>query len=476
MLTLGEVLDATGGELRGARAGEHLAQKTFTRVVIDSRAVESGALFVALKGQKHDAHDFVAGALAQGAAGALVERVPPDCAWAFEPDADGPPLIVVPSAEAALQRLARVALDAYPRIDVVGITGSLGKTTTKEVVAGVLATRRAVLKTEGNLNSEIGLPLTVLNGLANAGRRGIDVAVLEMAMYEVGDIRLLARLARPRVGVVTAVLPVHLERLGTIERIQQAKQELVEELPADGVAILNADDPRVAAMASATSARVVRYGVSDSADVRADRIHSRGLRGVEFDLSHAGKHRRVHLPLLGAHSVHAALAATAVALEEGFSLTEVAEALHGLSPSLRLLVVDGINGSRIVDDSYNASPESVLAALNLLRELPGRRKIAVLGDMLELGTEEEPGHRRVGNRAAKVVDLLVAFGPRSQTIADEARRSGLAPDQVFEPGSHAEIVDLLRAQLRPGDDVLVKGSLAMGMASVVRGIRAEGEG
>lgn len=476
MLTLGEVLDATGGELRGARRSERAASVPFTRVIIDSRAVQPGALFVALKGQKHDAHAFVAAALAQGTAGALVERVPADCAWALEADADGPPLIVVPSTEQALQRLARFALDRVPALDVVGITGSLGKTTTKEVVAGVLGSRRRVLKSEGNLNSEIGLPLTVINGLFGGPRTTPDVAVLEMAMYGIGDIRLLAKLARPRIGVVTAVLPVHLERLGTIERIQQAKQELVEELPSNGVAILNADDPRVASMAQATAARVVRYGVTDGVDVRAHAIQSHGLRGVEFDLSHAGTHRRVHLPLLGAHSVHAALAATAVALEEGFSLTEVAEALHGLSPTLRLLVVDGINGSRVVDDSYNASPESVLAALNLLRELPGRRKIAVLGDMLELGSEEEPGHRRVGNRAAKVVDLLVAYGPRSRTTADEARRAGLSADKVFEPATLDEIVDLLRTQLRPGDDVLVKGSLAMGMAGVVREIRAEGEG
>jgi UDP-N-acetylmuramoyl-tripeptide--D-alanyl-D-alanine ligase len=276
--------------------------------------------------------------------------------------------------------------------------------------------------------------------------------------------------------VVTAVLPVHLERLGTIDRIQQAKQELVEELPADGVAVLNADDSRVAQMAGATTARVVGYGVADDADVRAENIQSSGLRGVEFDLLHAGARRHVHLPLLGAHSVHAALAAAAVAVEERFSLSEIAEALQGLSPTLRLLVVDGINGSRIVDDSYNASPESVLAALNLLRELPGRRKIAVLGDMLELGSEEEPGHRRVGNRAAAVLDLLIAFGPRSRITADEARRAGLSRQQVLEPTNHEEIVELLRARLRPGDDVLVKGSLAMGMSAVVRGIRAEGEG
>jgi UDP-N-acetylmuramoyl-tripeptide--D-alanyl-D-alanine ligase len=477
VLTLAEVLEATHGELRGARVSERLERMRFSRAVVDSRHVPAGALFVALKGQKHDGHAFVAQALAQGAAGALVESVPADCAWAVDADADadGPPLIVVPSTEAALQRMARYALDRQPNLDVVGITGSIGKTTTKEVVAGTLSARRRVLKSEGNLNSEIGLPMTVLNGL-EVGRHSHDIAVLEMAMYQVGDIQLLARLARPRIGVVTAVLPVHLERLGTIERIQQAKQELVEELPANGVAVLNADDPRVAQMAGATAARVVRYGVSENANVRAEAIQSRGLRGVEFDLLHGGQRRRVHLPLLGAHSVHAALAATAVALEEGLSLTEVAEALHGLSPTLRLLVVDGINGSRIIDDSYNASPESVLAALNLLRELPGRRKIGVLGDMLELGSEEEPGHRRVGNRAGAVLDLLITFGPRSAITAKEARRSGLSHDQVFEPSSHEEMVDLLRTHLRPGDDVLVKGSLAMGMSTVVRAVRAQGEG
>ena len=469
MLTLAQVLEATRGELRGARP--ETGGLRFARVVVDSRAVAPGALFVALKGQKHDGHAFVAQALANGAAGALVERVPADCAWALDSHTDGPPLIIVPSTVDALAGMARYALDRHPDLDVVGITGSLGKTTTKEVVASVLTARRRVLKSEGNLNSEIGLPMTVLNGLD----RPYDVAVLEMAMYQLGDIRLLARLARPRIGVVTAVLPVHLERLGTIERIHQAKQELIEELPSNGVAVLNADDPRVAQMATATEARVVRYGVSATADVRAEDILSQGLRGVQFDLLHAGQRRRVRLPLLGVQSVHAALAATAVAHEEGLSLTEAAEALQRLSPALRLLVVDGVNGSRVVDDSYNASPESVLAALNLLRELPGRRKIAVLGDMLELGSEEEPSHRRVGNRAAAVLDLLIVYGSRSGSTADEARRSGLRADQVLEAETHDEIVELLRARLRPGDDVLVKGSLAMGMSAVVRGIRAEGE-
>ena len=458
MLSPREVVAATSGVVHGAiSAGD----RPFSRVVVDSRAVEPGALFVALKGEKHDGHTFVAETLANGAAAAVVERVPSDCAT------HGRPLIVVPSTVQALADMARYALKRQPNLEVVGITGSLGKTTTKEVVASVLGARKRVFKSQGNLNSEIGLPVTVLNGLEPRH----EVAVLEMAMYDVGDIRFLARLAKPRVGVVTAVLPVHLERLGTIQRIQQAKQELVEELPSNGVAVLNADDPRVATMATVAPARVVRYGVAPDADVRAENIQSQGLGGVSFELLHAGQRRSVHLPLLGAQSVPAALAAAAVASEEGLTLSETAEALQHLSPTLRLLVVDGINGARIIDDSYNASPESVLAALNLLRELPGQRKIAVLGDMRELGSETEPGHRRVGNRAAAVLDMLVVLGAASRTTADEARRCGLAG--VIEASDHAEVVELLRRELRPGDDVLVKGSLAMGMSEVVRGIRAE---
>jgi UDP-N-acetylmuramoyl-tripeptide--D-alanyl-D-alanine ligase len=469
MVTLGEVIEATGGTIHGASAPA-LGQP-FSAVVVDSRQVSAGALFVALKGQKHDGHTFVAQSLSRGAAAALVERVPADCVWAQEPGADGPPLVVVPSTQRALEQMARYALGCHPRLDIVGITGSLGKTTTKEVVAGVVGCKRHVLKSEGNLNSEIGLPLTILNGLL----RGHQVAVLEMGMYALGDIRLLAQLTRPRIGVVTAVLPVHLERLGTLERIKQAKQELVEELPPDGVAVLNADDPRVLDMAHATPARVVRYGVSEAAEVRAENISSEGLHGVQFDLLVGRSRQRVRLPLLGAQSVHAALAATAVGLEEQLTLSDIAEALHTLTPTLRLLVVDGISGSRIIDDSYNASPESVLAALNLLKELPGKRKIAVLGDMLELGSEEEPGHRRVGTRAAHVVDLLITFGPRSKTTAEAARTAGLEPEQVLEASTHDEIRDYLAHRLRPDDDVLVKGSLAMGMSAVVRGIRAEGE-
>jgi UDP-N-acetylmuramoyl-tripeptide--D-alanyl-D-alanine ligase len=475
MLTLAQVLEATRGQLYGRL--DHAADVVrFSRIVVDSRQVSPGTLFVALKGERHDGHDFVAQTLQDGALAALVEHVPDELR--DHPQHSGPQarvLVVVPSTVHALADMARYAFNLHPDLKVIGVTGSIGKTTTKEVLASVLSTRKRVLKSEGNLNSEIGLPMTVVNGLSDE-TPAPEVAVLEMAMYQVGDIRYLARLARPYVGIVTSVMPVHLGRLGTIERIQEAKQELVEELPSDGLAVLNADDQRVACMASATAARTVRYGVSENAEVRAEHIESQGLSGVHFDVLHGGQRQRVHLPLLGAHNVYPALAATAVALEEGLSLADVAGALEELSPTLRLLVVDGINGSRIVDDSYNANPESVIAALTVLDELPGARKIGVLGDMLELGSEEVPAHRRVGKRAAEVLDVLIAYGPRSKVTADQARQSGLRADQVIEPHSHAEIVELLREQLQPGDDVLVKGSLNMGMSAVVRGIRAESEG
>lgn len=432
-------------------------------VTADSRRVEKGGLFVALAGAKHDGHDFVTEAFANGAAAALVSRVPDDCAWGD----DGPPLFIVPDTLLALQDLARWWRSQHSPI-VIGITGSVGKTTTKEVTASVLGQKWPVLYSEGNLNTEVGLPLTLLR--LRPSHRAV---VLEMGMYAIGDIVLLARISQPNIGVVTNVQSSHLERLGSLERIADAKAELVETLPANGTAILNADDARVRAMETRTAATSVLYGLSADAAVRAVNPVSHGLRGVEFTLQCDGATARVHLPLLGLHSVHAALAAAAVARAAGFTIDESAEALYRVSPSLRILVARGVNGSRIIDDTYNANPESVLAGLNLLDELGGR-KIAVLGDMLELGSDEEPGHRKVGSRAAAVADLLVTVGDRARFIADEARHSGLDAANVVECESNSRVVDELRRRLRPGDNVLVKASRGMQLDQVVRAVRLEG--
>jgi UDP-N-acetylmuramoyl-tripeptide--D-alanyl-D-alanine ligase len=482
MLTIEEVAKAVGGSV----AGELVDDRPISSVEVDSRQVTPGSLFVALRGQKHDGHDFVLDAFVKGARAALVERLPgPDRASSA---AGSLPLIQVDNSLVALQTLARHWRQQLG-VPVIAVTGSVGKTTTKEVVAGLLESRFQVLKSEGNLNTEIGLPMTLLKATSHH-----QVIVLEMGMYALGEIRALARIARPDVGIVTNVGPTHLARLGSLERIAEAKGELVEELSEGGLAVLNFDDERVKAMASRTRAKVVYYGLDPQADFWADAVQGRGLQGIEFDLRHLhgakcgmptaeipsptdasladDREQWVHvrMPLLGLHSVHAALAAAAVGHHMGMPLEEIAEGLHEVSPSLRLIVEAGLNGSTIIDDSYNASPASMLAALNLLAELDGR-KVAVLGDMLELGSFSEEGHQMVGRRAADVADLLVVVGSLGAVIGQEALSAGKSPEAVFLMEGNEDAIRQLKLLLRPGDCVLVKGSRGMRMEEIVEAIR-----
>ncbi|MGI5835492.1 MAG: UDP-N-acetylmuramoyl-tripeptide--D-alanyl-D-alanine ligase [Chloroflexota bacterium] len=458
MLTIQAVAQAVGGHIIGEPADD----QPITVVTIDSRQITPGALFVALKGQKHDGHEFLLDAFVRGARAALVERTPDNSTLLA--GKQPPPLILVEDTMAAFQRLAHWWRKELG-IKVIGVTGSVGKTTTKEVIASVLSQRFEVLKSEGNLNTETGVPLTLLKAQPRH-----QLLVLEMGMYAQGEIRALSQLACPNVGVVTNVGPTHLERLGTIERIAAAKAELVEELPEDGLAILNYDDSRVRAMASKTRAKVAYYGLSPEAEFWADAVHSRGLQGIQFDLRRGDEWVHVRMPLLGLHSVHAALAAAAVAYHQGMNLEEIAAGLHEVSSALRLIVAVGINGSTIIDDSYNASPASTLAALNLLSELEGR-KVAVLGDMRELGSFTEEGHRMVGRRAVDVVDLLVVVGDLGEIIGREALSTGKDEQSVFIAKSNEEAIQQLKANLRPGDCVLVKGSRGMRMEEIVEAIR-----
>jgi UDP-N-acetylmuramoyl-tripeptide--D-alanyl-D-alanine ligase len=272
-------------------------------------------------------------------------------------------------------------------------------------------------------------------------------------------------LALPAIGVVTNVGPVHLERLGTIERIAEAKSELVQALPADGLAVLNGDDERVQAMAAVTPARVLYYGLGESCDVRAEDISLQGIEGSSFTLIAHGHSARVRLGLPGRHSVYNALAAAAVAFASGLSWDEVTASLAELRPGLRLVFVPGVNGSVIIDDTYNASPASTCAALDVLAQVPGRRA-AILGDMLELGSQEEEGHREVGRRAAEVVHSLVVVGRRARWIAAEAQARGLREIAYFDTSREVEY------HPRPGEHVLVKGSRSMSMEVVVEKLRA----
>ena len=461
---------AGGPEARGP-----LADRQFETIVIDSRQVTPGSLFVALRGEKQDGHDYVLDAFQRGAAAALVSRPVAGCQeiWPVQgpfpaEEWSGPVALQVPDVLRAIQDLAAGWRRRHGGCRVIGVTGSVGKTSTKEAIAAVLSQRYCVLKSEGNFNNEIGLPLTLLKLRPEHQR-----AVLEMGMYALGEIARLVEIARPLVGVVTNVGPVHLERLGSIENIARAKAELAQGLPPEGTLILNGDDSRVRAMAHHTpAATVMTYGLGLACDLHAEDVRSSGFQGIEATFYYRGEARLVHLPWPGRHNIYVALAAAAVGLAEGLSWDEIAAGLRAGGKLGRLRVLSGAGGATILDDSYNASPASTLADLDLLAELEGRR-LAVLGDMLELGVYEEQGHREVGRRAAGVLDVLVTVGPRARWIAEEAQRLNPAlVVQTWQDG-HAAAA-WLRRHLRAGDYVLVKGSRAMALEEVAAALCEEG--
>ncbi|MEE8163628.1 MAG: UDP-N-acetylmuramoyl-tripeptide--D-alanyl-D-alanine ligase [Anaerolineae bacterium] len=469
MLTLADLTEGLSGQRPPG-----LEQK-LTDVIIDSRQACPGSLFVALKGEHEDGHDFIADALARGAIAVIAEERAKSVAgcWkldtrSWKPEASNqqpvtsfelPVCLIVEDSLKALQQLAAYWRGKHtPR--VVGVTGSVGKTTTKEMIYGVLSQRFRALRSEGSYNNEIGLPLTLLK-LEPSHQR----VILEMGMYYLGEIAELAAIARPHIGVVTNVGPSHLERLGTIERIAQAKTELVEALPSDGVAVLNGDDLWVRKIAAKTKAEVFYYGLDDTCDLWANHIESQGLEGIRFRFHRGPETIHAKVPMLGRHSVHTALAAAAVGLVEGQSWEEIMGGLRGAA-QLRLVVVPGLRGSTILDDTYNASPASTIAALNLFVELDGR-KIAVLGDMLELGAYEEEGHRKVGRRAMDVVAVLVTVGERGRLIAEEALACGMEGERVFIRQDNEEAIACLREIISLGDITLVKGSRGMKMEEIV---------
>jgi UDP-N-acetylmuramoyl-tripeptide--D-alanyl-D-alanine ligase len=454
-LTADDLIHLTGGRLLAR------SSRPIRGAAVDSRLVTPGQLFVALPGERTDGHAHLPQAAARGAAAVLVTRPPVD------PGALGDVTVVrVADAQAALGAVASGWRRRFSPL-VVGITGSIAKTSTKEAVAAVLAATRPTLRTEGNMNNEIGLPLTLL-------RLGPEheAAVLEMGMYVGGEIAELAAMARPSIGVVTAVQPVHLSRIGSIEAVEQAKGELLEALPADGAAILNEDDPIVARMDHRTAARPTRYGFADSADVRAEQVTSQGLEGMRFRLKTPGGERSVEIPALGRLSVHNALAAAAVGLAAGIDLDTIARALAGGWAAPHRAELVRLRGATVVDDSYNASPGSVLAALDLLAGLPGRR-VAVLGTMLELGEGHDSGHASVGEAAGRTVELLVVVGPEAEGIVEGALEAGLDATRIHHVPDVDTAIDVLRPRLRDGDAVLVKASRGIGLDRLVDALRLE---
>lgn len=450
MLTIRDIQVATGGNLAAVHAID--LDEQIGSIATDHRVVQPGDLFVALPGEQSDGHRYIPGAIENGARAILLSQLPE------EPAPPGVAFVQVPGTVDALGQLGAYWRAKMPA-RVVGITGSVGKTSTKEVLASVLSSAFVTHRSQKSHNNEIGLPLSLL-----ALRPEVQVAVLEMGgAYAMGEIEYLCSLARPDIGVVTNVGYAHIGRMGTLERIAETKSELVRCLPSNGLAVLNRDDPHVRKMAEVAPCPVLWYGLDPDTEISADEIVSDGLKGICFRLRIGeAMYPNVKAPLLGRHSVHTVLAAAAVAHAEGIADEQIVAAIRSLEPGLRLMVAPGVNGSTILDDTYNANPTSTLAALNLLADIEGR-KVAVLGDMAELGDFAEEGHRRVGMRAAEVCDALHAVGPLSRHTAEAALQAGMPMTSVHVYASADEAHAALRESLGQNDTVLLKGSRVMGL-------------
>ena len=451
-LVLADVLAATGGAGVGTAAGE----LPLRGVSIDSRTISPGELFVAVAGPRFDGHDFLPEAAARGAAAAVVHR--------DAPAPPGLPLVRVPDTTRALGALAS-HVRRRADVAVVAVTGSVGKTTTKDMTAALLASRGRVLKTEGNLNNRYGLPLTLL-------RLGPEdtAAVLEMGMSAPGELRELSTLAEPDVAVITRVAPVHLEFFDSVDAIAEAKAEILEGLRPGGAAVLNGDDPRLLTVGERHAGRVVWFGRDRRHDVSAERWRGTAF-GMRFDMRVEGRRVEVALPLAGPHFVEDFLAAAAAAWVLGVPAETMAETASSLSPARHRGEVRRLGaGVVLIDDCYNSSPEALDAAVVALTLAPGRRRVAVLGDMLELGPAGPGLHRESGRRLVGRVDRVVGIGPLASEILEGAREAGfpgggLAHYDDSEAAS-AEVGDYVGA----GDAVLVKGSRGLRLERVVDAI------
>ena len=434
---------------------------------IDSRTVGAGQLFFAVKGERLDGHDFVEQALEKEAVAAVVQR---DQISRYPNHAR---LLAVEDTLAALQTLATAVRKLWGK-PLVAVTGSAGKTTTKEAIAHVLSARYGVMKSEGNFNNHFGLPLMLLKLEAE-----YDMAVIEMGMSHAGEIRALAKIAQPEIGVVTNVAPVHLEFFDSLAGIARAKYELVESLPPNGVAVLNADDEYVSQFGRGFKGRVVMYGTKATADVRAENIQSKGSDGTEFEVVIAGQREPVAMPLVGDHNVLNALAAVAVGVERGMKPPEAVAALATLSPADRRGQVLRVGNTKVgtitvINDCYNSNPKALAAMVDALAKMPARRRIVVAGEMLELGPAGEEMHRQAGRQLAdRKIDVLVGVRGLAQAMVDAAKDAGARAEFV---ASAEEAGEWLAREARDGDVVLLKASRGVKLEKALEVWNAQIEG
>ena len=455
-LTLGQIGDWIHAE------GDYPTAHEATGYSIDSRTIGAGELFFAVKGERVDGHEYVAAALANGAVAAVVSA-----GWMLSDEIDAPKLLRVPEGEdcvlLAMQRLANAVRRHWGK-RVIGITGSVGKTTTKEAVAQVLGARFNVLKSAANLNNAFGLPLQLLRLEPEH-----DAAVMEMGMNHAGEIAALAKIAEPDWGVVTNVAPVHLEMFPDgIDGIARAKQELVQALPANGVAFLNADDKYIASFAASCLSEVVFFGVADPAEVQAKDIREEGTDGVVFTVIARGQSEQVRLALLGRHNAHNALAAIAVGMQSGMTLGECARAIEGMRPMDKRGEILSWRGATIINDCYNSNPRALDAMVDALLAVKAARRIVVAGEMLELGPDAAALHAACGRRMGEGgIELVVGVRGLARAIVDAAGANGSEALFVETP---EEAAAWLEKNLRAGDAVLLKASRGVHLERALTGL------
>jgi UDP-N-acetylmuramoyl-tripeptide--D-alanyl-D-alanine ligase len=442
-------------------AGDFPREETAQGYSIDSRTIAKGEVFFAVKGERLDGHDYVSAALEKGAAAAVVRK---DQLARYPAKAR---LLAVEDTLLALQTLATAVRKLWGK-PLIGVTGSTGKTTTKEAIAHVLGTRFGVLKSEGNFNNHFGLPLMLLKLEPEH-----DVAVIEMGMSHAGEIRALGKIAQPEIGVVTNVAPVHLEFFDSLAGIARAKYEMIESLPSSGTAVLNADDEYVAQFGRDFKGKVVKYGAHSGADVRAENIRSLGVEGSTFDVVTAGARSPVRLPLVGEHNILNALAAVAVGLARGLTLAEAARALATLAPADKRGQVLQVGNITVINDCYNSNPKAFEAMVDALAGMKARRRIVVAGEMLELGPAGEELHRAAGGYvAAQKMDLLLGVRGLAQAMVESARQAGMRAEFVATP---EEAGEWLAREACDGDVVLLKASRGVKLEKALEAWKTSGQ-
>lgn len=444
-LTFRQIAEMTGGTL--IQGGDVQSSS----VVIDSREVRPDSVFFAIKGERLDGHDFLAQAL-QTARGAVVSTLPEQTDKA---------IVQVADTTEALQQLARSIRQSRDFV-LIGVTGSAGKTTTKEMIAALIGSERRTFRSWGNFNNQIGAPLCLDNVPDDA-----EVVVSEMGMNHAGEIAQIAGLMRPNIGVYTNIAPVHIEFFGTIEGIAAAKRELLENLAPGGTVVVNNDNEHVVRISRDFEGRRVTYGVEHDADYRATNIRERGLLGTRFTLAAEGTERELELLLPGRHNLDNLLAAIATARAVGISWEGIERGVRDVKPAYHRGVIIPWNGATIYDDTYNSNPYALARTLELMTQAEATRRIAVIGDMLELGEQELQFHRDAGRAIPETIDIVVGVGKRTRALLEGAREVGFADRALHHFDTAAQAGEFLVKEIREGDLVLLKGSRGVGLDQAV---------